>query len=125
MSGQLIDIHAWNCFPCQAPCSLLCWWHGADAAVGCCRLRYIIRLQAKLQQGDAVQSVLLTGEINNSTGGRPIIAYLYGPDANQVRFNVLLSSHTDSLLALHAAAEACFFRMGHTHSLKLESRCVE
>ena len=49
-----------------------------------CRLKYTVRLQAALQPGDSIQSVKLVGSIANDTGERPILAYLYGPDANLV-----------------------------------------
>jgi hypothetical protein len=52
------------------------------------RLKYIIRLQAPLAEGELVQSIQLTAAFSNDTGSRPIIAYLFGPDANQARMHV-------------------------------------
>ncbi|KAK9918434.1 hypothetical protein WJX75_004070 [Coccomyxa subellipsoidea] len=45
-------------------------------------LKYTVRLQAALQPGDAIQSVLLVGSYSNDTGDRPVLAYLFGPDAS-------------------------------------------
>ncbi len=62
-----------------------------EAVVGMmCRLKYTVRLQAALQPGDAIQSVNLVGSMSNDTGERPILAYLYGPDANLASTHVLL-----------------------------------
>ncbi len=61
-----------------------------------CRLKYTVRLQAPLQPGDAVTSVVLAGSYSNDTGDRPVLAYLFGPDASLVS-TLLLSPYTVSL----------------------------
>ena len=50
----------------------------------CCRIRYTISLQAELAPGDQVIQVVLAGSIDNSTGERPVIAYLFGVEATSL-----------------------------------------
>ena len=50
----------------------------------CCRIWYTISLQVGLAPGDQVIQVVLAGAIDNSTGERPVIAYLFGVEATSL-----------------------------------------
>ena len=67
-----------------------------------CRIRYTVSLQAVLAPGDQVENVLLVGSVQNDTGERPVIAYLFGVESlslyNQTATGVVSLHHSYLLL---------------------------
>ena len=105
----------------------------------CCRLRYTISLQAVLAPGDQVIQVVLAGSIDNSTGERPIIAYLFGVEAtsliNQTSLGVVGALITVQLcraakcsgevqLVLVACSVAGFVWCAELHQLECSSSAL-